>query len=117
MIILKLSISHALILNKYIYLLLIKIMFMRSTYFVITRDLLLHVSPASGNKANNYYMKQAQSSLEQKDFTKARYLFCKHKAFSNEGDYTHTSHRLRNKSDVPVLAKTIIRKHSSFAGK
>lgn len=34
-------------------------------------------------------MKQAQSSLEQKDFTKARYLFLQaYKAFSNEGDYT-----------------------------
>lgn len=61
---------------------------MRSTYFIITLAICFCMSLHAENKANNY-MKQAQSSLEQKDFTKARYLFLQaYKAFSNEGDYT-----------------------------
>ena len=59
---------------------------MRSTYFIITLAICFCMSLHAENKANNY-MKQAQSSLEQKDFTKARYLFLQaYKAFSNEGD-------------------------------
>ena len=57
---------------------------MRSTYFIITLAICFCMSLHAENKANNY-MKQAQSSLEQKDFTKARYLFLQaYKAFSNE---------------------------------
>ena len=61
---------------------------MRITYFIITLAICFCMSLHAENKANDY-MKQAQSSLEQKDFTKARYLYLQaYKAFSNEGDYT-----------------------------
>ena len=36
----------------------------------------------------NQFMKQAQSSLEKKDYTKARYLFLQaYKSLSQQGDY------------------------------
>ena len=61
---------------------------MRITYFIITLAICFCMSLHAENKANDY-MKQAQNSLEQKDFTKARYLYLQaYKAFSNEGDYT-----------------------------
>ena len=70
---------------------------MRSTYFIITLAICFCMSLHAENKANNY-MKQAQSSLEQKDFTKARYLYLQ----------AYKSHRLRNKSDVPVLSRKLL---------
>ena len=85
---------------------------MRITYFIITLAICFCMSLHAENKANDY-MKQAQSSLEQKDFTKARYLYLQaYKAFSNEGDYTQAID-----CGIFTIAKTIIRKHSSFAGK
>ena len=61
---------------------------MRIMYFIITLVLCFCTILKAENRANDL-MKQAQSSLEQKDYTKARYLFLQaYKAFSSEGDYT-----------------------------
>ncbi|MCD8270035.1 MAG: HAMP domain-containing histidine kinase [Parabacteroides sp.] len=61
---------------------------MRITYFIITLAVCFCMSIHAENRANDF-MKQAQNSLEQKDYTKARYLYLQaYKAFSNEGDYT-----------------------------
>lgn len=61
---------------------------MRIMYFIITLVLCFCTTLKAENRANDL-MKQAQSSLEQKDYTKARYLFLQaYKAFSSEGDYT-----------------------------
>lgn len=80
---------------------------MRSTYFIITLAICFCMSLHAENKANNY-MKQAQSSLEQKDFTKARYLFSASLQSLLERRRLYTSHRLRNKSDVPVLSRKLL---------
>lgn len=61
---------------------------MRSTYFIIALVICFCTTLQAENRANEL-MKQAQSSLEQKDYTKARYLFLQaYKVFSSEGDYT-----------------------------
>lgn len=60
---------------------------MRIAYLITTLAVCFCMSIYAENKANDY-MKQAQNNLEQKDFTKARYLYLQaYKAFSNEGDY------------------------------
>lgn len=61
---------------------------MRITYFIITLAICFCTSLFAESRANDY-MKQAQNCLEQKDFTKARYLYLQaYRAFANEGDYT-----------------------------
>ena len=63
-------------------------------------------------------MKQAQSSLEQKDFTKARYLFLQGYKSLLERRRLYTKPSIaEQKRRTCTIAKTIIRKHSSFAGK
>ncbi len=90
---------------------------MRITYFIITLAICFCMSLHAENKANDY-MKQAQNSLEQKDFTKARYLYLQaYKAFSNEGDYTQAIDCGTKKRRIFTIAKTISMKHSIFAGK
>lgn len=62
---------------------------MRIMYFIITLVICFCTTTLQAENRANDLMKQAQSSLEQKDYTKARYLFLQaYKAFSNEGDYT-----------------------------
>lgn len=90
---------------------------MRITYFIITLAICFCMSLHAENKANDY-MKQAQSSLEQKDFTKARYLYLQaYKAFSNEGDYTQAID-CGTKADVSLLSRKLLSGSiQSFAGK
>lgn len=60
---------------------------MRITYLIITLAVCFCTLIHADNKANDF-KKQAENSLEQKDFTKARYLYLQaYKAFSEEGDY------------------------------
>lgn len=62
---------------------------MRIMYFIITLVICFCTTTLQAENRANDLMKQAQNSLEQKDYTKARYLFIQaYKAFSNKGDYT-----------------------------
>lgn len=61
---------------------------MRITYFILSLVLCFCTTLQAQNRADEL-MKQAQSSLESKDYTKARYLFIQaYRAFSTSGDYT-----------------------------
>ena len=57
------SITHALILNKYIYLLKIKFEVMRIMYFIITLVICFCTTTLQAENRANDLMKQAQSSL------------------------------------------------------
>lgn len=60
---------------------------MRIPYFIITLILCFCTTLQAQNRANEL-MQQAQSSLEKKDYTKARYLFIRaYKGFADEGNY------------------------------
>lgn len=60
---------------------------MRIMYFIITLIICFCMSLHADDKADDL-MKQAQTSLEQKDFTKARHLYLQaYQAFLTEGDY------------------------------
>ena len=60
---------------------------MRITYLLLS--LVLCLCPVmQAQNTTNQFMKQAQSSLEKKDYTKARYLFLQaYKSLSQQGDY------------------------------
>ncbi len=61
---------------------------MRISYIIITLMISFCATPQAQNKAEEW-MQQAQSSLEKKDYTKARYLFIQaYKGLANEGKYT-----------------------------
>ena len=70
----NLACSYSLLLKKYIYLSNIKIQIMKICNFIIILILCFGVHLQAQNKADNF-KQQAQSSLEKKDYTKARYLF------------------------------------------
>lgn len=60
---------------------------MRITYFFLSLIICFCTTLQAQNRADEL-MKQAQSSLETKDYTKARYLFIQaYKAFANSGNY------------------------------
>lgn len=60
---------------------------MRITYLFLTLVLCL-CTVTRAQETTNEFMKLAQGSLEQKDYTKARYLFIQaYKSLSNKGDY------------------------------
>ena len=66
----------------------VKISLMRISYIIITLMISFCATPQAQNKAEEW-MQQAQSSLEKKDYTKARYLFIQaYKGLANEGKYT-----------------------------
>lgn len=61
---------------------------MKTGYYIILFVVCFSTILQAQNRADEM-MKQAQSNLEQKDYTKARYLFIQaYKSFANEGDYT-----------------------------
>lgn len=60
---------------------------MRIIYFILTFAMCFCTILPAQNRANDL-MKQAQNSLEEKEYTKARYLYIQaYKAFANENDY------------------------------
>ena len=74
---------------------------MRITYFIITLAICFCTSLFAENKANDL-MKQAQNSLEQKDFTK---------------ETIRKPLIVEQKRHIFITAKTTIRKRLSFADK
>lgn len=60
---------------------------MRIIYFILTFTMCFCTILPAQNRANDL-MKQAQNSLEEKEYTKARYLYIQaYKAFANSNDY------------------------------
>lgn len=65
----------------------LKFQIMRITYLFLTL-VLCFCAVTRAQETTNEFMKQAQSNLEKKDYTKARYLFIQaYKSLSNKGDY------------------------------
>lgn len=61
---------------------------MKIAYFILSLFICFYAPIQAQNRADEL-MKQAQSNLETKEYTKARYLFIQaYKAFANSGDYT-----------------------------
>ncbi len=61
---------------------------MRTLYSLLFVFLFLVCPAAKAQDGSNSFMTQAQSSLEKKEYTKARYLFIQaYKAFADNGDY------------------------------
>ena len=61
---------------------------MRVIYLLLSFMLCFYPVTQAQNTTNQF-MTQAQSSLEKKDYTKARYLFLQaYKSLSQKGDYT-----------------------------
>ena len=89
---------------------------MRITYFIITLAICFCMSLHAENKANDY-MKQAQSSLEQRTLPKPVIFICKLIKPSRTKGTIHKPLIAEQKRRIFTIAKTIIRKHSSFAGK
>ena len=66
----------------------VKIQIMRIYYFIITLIISFCVSLQAQNNADKF-KQQAQSSFENKDYTKARYLYIQaYKDYANEGKIT-----------------------------
>lgn len=60
---------------------------MKIRYYILMVVVCFCTTLQAQSRANEL-MKQAQSSLETKDYTKARYLFIQaYKAFANKGEY------------------------------
>lgn len=90
---------------------------MRIMYFIITLVICFCTTTLQAENRANDLMKQAQSSLEQKDYTKARYLFLQaYKAFSTK-ETTRKPSTVEQKQRIFIIARTTIRKHSNFAAK
>lgn len=65
----------------------------------------------------NQFMKQAQSSLEKKDYTKARYLFLQaYKSLSNKVITNRQSMPVRRRL-IYIIARIITKRHSIFAAR
>lgn len=65
----------------------------------------------------NQFMKQAQSSLEKKDYTKARYLFLQaYKSLSQQGDYKQAIDA-GTQAAYLYFARIITKRHSIFAAR
>ena len=66
----------------------LKFKIMRTLYSLLFVFLFLVCPAAKAQDGSNSFMTQAQSSLEKKEYTKARYLFIQaYKAFADNGDY------------------------------
>ena len=87
---------------------------MRSTYFIITLAICFCMSLHAENKANNYRLKVAWNK---RTLPKPVIFFCKLTKPSRTKETIHKPSIAEQKRRTCTIAKTIIRKHSSFAGK
>ena len=89
---------------------------MRITYLLLS--LVLCLCPVmQAQNTTNQFMTQAQSSLEKKDYTKARYLFL-------QATRAYPKKVITNKRSMPVrrrliyiIARIITKRHSIFAAR
>lgn len=89
---------------------------MRIYYFIITLIISFCVSLQAQNNADKF-KQQAQSSFENKDYTKARYLYIQaYKDYANEGKITQESNAVHRRHPS-ITARTTIRKRSTSADK
>ena len=89
---------------------------MRIYYFIITLIISFCVSLQAQNNADKF-KQQAQSSFENKDYTKARYLYIQaYKDYANEGKITQAI-ECGTQGHPSITARTTIRKRSTSADK
>ena len=94
---------------------------MRIYYFIITLIISFCVSLQAQNNADKF-KQQAQSSFENKDYTKARYLYIQaYKDYANEGKITQAIsaglYIVVHRRHPSITARTTIRKRSTSADK
>lgn len=89
---------------------------MRITYLLLS--LVLCLCPVmQAQNTTNQFMTQAQSSLEKKDYTKARYLFLQaYKSLSQKGDYKQAIDA-GTQAAIYIIARIITKRHSIFAAR
>lgn len=87
---------------------------MRITYLLLS--LVLCLCPVmQAQNTTNQFMTQAQSSLEKKDYTKARYLFLQaYKSLSQKVITNKRSMPVRRRL-IYIIARIITKRHSIFA--
>lgn len=89
---------------------------MRITYLLLS--LVLCLCPVmQAQNTTNQFMTQAQSSLEKKDYTKARYLFYKlTRAYPKKVITNKRSMPVRRRL-IYIIARIITKRHSIFAAR
>lgn len=90
---------------------------MRITYLLLS--LVLCLCPVmQAQNTTNQFMKQAQSSLEKKDYTKARYLFLQaYKSLSQQWYYKQAIRCPVRRRLIYIIARIITKRHSIFAAR
>lgn len=89
---------------------------MRVIYLLLSFMLCFYPVTQAQNTTNQF-MTQAQSSLEKKDYTKARYLFLQaYKSLSQKGDYKQAIDAVRRRL-IYIIARIITKRHSIFAAR
>ena len=83
---------------------------MRVIYLLLSFMLCFYPVTQAQNTTNQF-MTQAQSSLEKKDYTKARYLFLPKKVITNR-----RSMPVRRRL-IYIIARIITKRHSIFAAR
>ena len=80
---------------------------MRVIYLLLSFMLCFYPVTQAQNTTNQF-MTQAQSSLEKKDYTKARYLFLQaYKSLSQKGDYKQAN-RCRYAGGLSILSRELL---------
>ena len=89
---------------------------MRVIYLLLSFMLCFYPVTQAQNTTNQF-MTQAQSSLEKKDYTKARYLFLQaYKSLSQQVITNRQSMPVRRRL-IYIIARIITKRHSIFAAR